>query len=304
MKSLTAGFFDLATLPQIEHLKELADLILGISNGISFHILEIGAVPLEGHDENFYQLLDLFPGSKIFGFELDDELCRELNKNAKHGLHYFPTALGRTEETRQLYETVHPMCSSLYRPNEEFLSQYDKMDVAMLKKVSSIETISLDRFAQDNFIQDIDFIKIDVQGAELDIFQGGTNTLKDVVMVVSEVEFVPLYIDQPLFGDVCKFLMKSDLMFQNFLNIGRRVLKPFIFSDPNKGSHFIWADALFTRNILRLSELSIDKLLKMAVLSFLYGFPDFAIRCISIVDARQRTNIGQKFIDIMGIPRR
>ena len=287
----------------IENFKAFADLILGVSEGIPFNILEVGAVPLDGHDELFHQLLDVFPGSNIYAFELDEGLCRNLNQNAKQGLEYFPIALGRTEETRQLYETVHPMCSSLYRPNEEFISQYDKMDVAMLKQVSPIETISLDRFARDNQIGDIDFIKIDVQSAELDIFQGGVNTLKDVVMIISEVEFVPLYSDQPLFGDVCKFLAESDLMFQNFLNIGRRVLKPFIFSDPNKGSHFFWADALFTRNILQLSELSVEKLLKMAVLSFLYGFPDFSLRYISIVDQRQRTNLGQKFIDITGLAR-
>ena len=101
------------------HLRALADMVLNVSDTITFCVLEIGAAPLSGHEERFHQLLDVFPDSTIYAFELDEGLCRELNQNARQGLQYFPVALGRTEETRTLYETAHPMCSSLYRPQSE-----------------------------------------------------------------------------------------------------------------------------------------------------------------------------------------
>ena len=66
-------------------------------------------------------------------------------------------------------------------------------------------------------MKSVDFIKIDIQGAELDVFKGGVDTLKDVVAIVSEVEFIPHYIDQPLFGDVCSFLTEKGFMFHKFL---------------------------------------------------------------------------------------
>ena len=84
------------------------------------------------------------------------------------------------------------------------------MEVAYLKQETEIDTITLDYFIEQNNIGKIDFVKIDVQGAELDIFQGGFNTLKNVLKIVTEVEFIHHYIDQPLFGDVCKFLEKHD----------------------------------------------------------------------------------------------
>ena len=148
-----------------------------------------------GKVEPFYQLLDVFPGSKMVAFEVDSNLCEQQNKNAKPGLQYFPVAFGCGEEKRAFYETNHPMCCSLYKPNENLISMYHNMEVAMLKSVSSIETVSLDCFVKENNIGSVDFIKIDIQGAELDVFQGGVNTLKDVVAIVSEVEFVPHFKD-------------------------------------------------------------------------------------------------------------
>ncbi len=47
-------------------------------------------------------------------------------------------------------------------------------------------------------LSDIDLIKIDVQGAELDVFRGGGKALANALMVITEVEFVELYTGQPL----------------------------------------------------------------------------------------------------------
>jgi FkbM family methyltransferase len=218
-------------------VKKLADLILAHEDSITFTILEIGAVPLEGKPEPFHQLLDIFPGSQILAFEVDKELCEQLNKTSRPGMKFFPIALGRTEETRTFYETRHPMCCSLYKPNERLISLYNNFEVAYLKYVGSIETVSLDHFAKVNNIQSVDFIKIDIQGAELDVFQGGRNVLSQIVTMVSEVEFIPHYIDQPLFGDVCAFLNEQDIMFHKFLGLAERALSPVVLNNnPNFAS--------------------------------------------------------------------
>ena len=57
---------------------------------------------------------------KIYGFELDKNVCDQLNSNARSGVKYFPHALGEQSESRKLNITNHPMCSSLYEPNEDF----------------------------------------------------------------------------------------------------------------------------------------------------------------------------------------
>jgi FkbM family methyltransferase len=152
---------------------KLAQLVRSLEPDLVFTVLEVGARPISNEQEPFYNLLQLFPGSRILAFEVDEALCRELNEKCLVGVHYFPVALGRDNEKRLLYETIHPMCSSLYQPDELILRSYNNLDVSKLKSVRSIDTCTLDTFMEQHGISDADFIKIDVQGAELDVFKGG-----------------------------------------------------------------------------------------------------------------------------------
>jgi len=281
----------------IERFKKVGRIAFEADPALSFTILEIGALPVEGQMEPFHLLLDIFPDSRIMAFEVDKELCDELNQKAKGGIRYYPVALGRTEETRKFYVTNHPMCSSLYRPNEKLINLYNNMNVAMLKYVESVETVSLDHFTRENNIGSVDFIKIDIQGAELDVFQGGSTTLNEVVAIVSEVEFIHQYIDQPLFGDVCAFLAEKELMFHKFLRTGGRSLIPIVLgNDPNLPVQYIWSDAVFITDIFKIPDLSSAKLLKLGILAFLYGSPDLTFYCFKQYDEKNGTGIHKQFL--------
>jgi FkbM family methyltransferase len=254
--------------------------------------MEIGALPIEDQAEPFHILLDYFPGSKIIAFEIDEALCADLNDRATKNIKFYPVALGSDDQECTFFETNHPMCCSLYRPNEELLRMYNNLDVAMLKSVGTVKTMRLDDFVAQHDIAEVDFIKIDIQGAELDVFQSGVRTLRDVVFIVSEVEFIPLYQDQPLFGDVCAFLSKQDFMFHKFLGLAGRTVKPIVMNnDPHFPSQHMWSDAVYIKNLVHLTELPSLKLLKMGILSFLYGSPDVAFFCFKTYDVKNNTNI-------------
>jgi hypothetical protein len=69
---------------------------------------------------------------------------------------------------------------------------------------------SLDALHSDKIINNMDFIKIDVQGAELDILKGGINFLSENILGVEvEVEFQSLYECVPHFSDIDSFIRKS-----------------------------------------------------------------------------------------------
>jgi hypothetical protein len=193
---------------------------------------------------------------------------------------------------RKLYITQHPMCSSLYKPNEDLNKLYNNLEVTKLIKESEIETISLDFFAEKYEVIDIDFIKIDVQGSELDIFQGAAKSLQNVLQIVCEVEFIPLYENQPLFGDVCNLLKKNDLIFNKFLGLAGRSLKPIMLNNnPNLASQHMWSDAIFIKNIQKLENISNEKLIKLSLLACVYNSYDLSYYILSYYDKKNLTSL-------------
>ena len=256
----------------------LAQLLAERGGELSFHMVEIGAAPPGAEQEPFYALLDVFPSSRIAAVELDPDLCDTLNDAAAVGLRYYPCALGRADETRTLYETVHPLCASLYEPDERYADTFSALDVMRVRAKRELRTRSLDAFTREHEIGPIDFIKMDIQGAELDVLQGGEETLGAVLALVTEVEFVPLYKGQPLFADVDAFLRERSFMLHKFIEFGGRVMKPLARGGTGVyPQQFLWSDALYCRDLLRGSELTEDQRLKLAVLLDVYDSPDVAL---------------------------
>ncbi len=63
-------------------IKILGEAVRDVDSNLSFTILEVGALQVEEQAEPFHQLLDIFPESKIIAFEVNENLCEELNKKA------------------------------------------------------------------------------------------------------------------------------------------------------------------------------------------------------------------------------
>lgn len=275
-----------------------ANLLRDAKKALRFNIVEVGARPIHQGEEPFYNLLSMFPGSRIDALEPDDNLCASQNEAARPGVTFHPLALGRAEERRTFYETRDPMCSSLYQPNEAVLDRYNNLEVARTKRTTTIETVSLDRFVEDLDVESIDFIKIDIQGGELDVFQGGCSTLESVLAIVTEAAFIEHYVNQPLFGDVCAFLTSQGMQFQKILGAGGRTLKPVVLNnDPNFCGQQMWADVLFFQDIFRDRELSSDQYLKLSVLALMYGCLDVALVCCSRADQREGQSIGPRLVE-------
>tara|TARA_B100000989_G_scaffold164428_1_gene122898 strand:+ start:338 stop:1207 length:870 start_codon:yes stop_codon:yes gene_type:complete len=282
-------------------LLQLVEFIKKTNIDISFKIIEIGALQIQDQKEPFYELLDYFPSSQIIGFEIEKEVCEKMNHNSREGIKYYPYALGKANEKRKLYITKHPMCCSLYKPNEELIKLYNNFEVAYLKEETDIDTVSLDYFLDKYKIGNIDFIKIDVQGAELDVFQGASKALKNVLKIVCEVEFVHHYQNQPLFGDVCNYLVKHDLMFNKFLGLSGRALKPIMLNnDPNLPSQHIWSDAVFVHHVQKIKNLTDEQILKLSLLSCVYFSLDLTFYCLSEYDKRYSTSYAKEWMNKIG----
>jgi FkbM family methyltransferase len=141
---------------------------------------------------------------EIIGFEPDEAECRRLR--AAYPSHTFVAlALDSEPRTRTFYVTAHEQCSSFYRPKQDLVSR--GIVQHRLDRETVVDTTTLDVWwAEHGHGRPIDLLKLDTQGSELDILKGAMATLTDVVLVMSEVCFNPFYEEQPLFGDVDRWL--------------------------------------------------------------------------------------------------
>jgi FkbM family methyltransferase len=154
---------------------------------------------------DFWQQLS--PHVVLYGFDPDPVECERLRVSYRDAnVHLVPLALADAPGERTLYLTREMACSSLYRPGPTLTGGVAELACASEVGTSEIVVTTLDEWSAANGVSSIDFIKADTQGAELDVLRGGERALERVRALEVEVEFNPIYIGQPLFGDVDKFL--------------------------------------------------------------------------------------------------
>jgi FkbM family methyltransferase len=88
--------------------------------------------------------------------------------------------------------------SSKFKPDSEMLKIFHPFDIwGQVVSQQKVLTKTLDSISE---IEQLDFLKIDIQGGELSVFQNGKKKLANTVVIRTEVSFIPLYEDQPTFG--------------------------------------------------------------------------------------------------------
>ncbi len=203
--------------------------------------LEVGAAgSLPKHWENTRPLL------RILGFEPDAASFAGLPQTPREC--YFNAALADAAKQVTFYKTKRPNVSSVYRPNHTLLQSFAIARDFEVVQTTTMTTTTLDAALPDADIHQVDFIQLDTQGSELSILHGGQQLLShDVFGLEIEVEFAPLYENQPLFSEVDQFL--RPLGFQLF------DLRPQYFKRAegiylgNRQGQLLHADALYFRNI-------------------------------------------------------
>lgn len=160
---------------------------------------------------------------------------------------------------------------SLYIPAHWIDYDYTVHDAISAKSRRQVATRTLDQVAADRADVPLpDFISLDTQGTELEILRGAPVALDASVAVVTEVEFVPLYQGQPLFGEICDFLTEHGFVFARFF----RLLDGSLYRAPLglRGNGIpVTTDALFLRHpgsIVASRGAVRDKGLRLAKLAF------------------------------------
>lgn len=287
----------------------------GHLNQTNMTVCNVGSRKIGAEDDYFSNGWGIFaPRLSIYGFDADEDACaeanadlesRQVNWTEKH----IPLALSNTIGESTLYVTKNPMCSSLYLPNESYLARFARLpELVNLDFTVELETTTLDSFCQSEGIKEIDFLQIDVQGADLLVLEGGTEIIANSVLAVQiEVEFSHLYVDQPLFADVDTFMRKQGFTLFDIATSRRVRDRSPIVSNVHPGQ-LLWGDAYYFRDLIgegvNTPLKTPERILKLACIADIMNFGDYALELLEYLTLNygkdERYNCANNIVESLG----
>ncbi len=271
---------------------------------IVLHYIDVGA--MGGISLYWKQLLN---HCHVIAFEPDEREFIKLKSDAH--ITYLPYALYHSSQDLRFYISRDQGKSSIYPPNMALLKDFpDDQRYETIQEIefSREKVKSLDEALATAGIKEVDFIKIDTQGSELDILKGAKANLDLLCGVELEVEFAPLYKGQALFRDVDAFMDEKGFQ---LMNLRRSWWKRKKYTGYIGSGQLVFGDALYFRkidsllNALKQKDQAVRtaKIIKAATISMVYRLPDYAIDLLDQANAKGWLEVSQ-FQQLSGLIRK
>jgi len=246
-------------------------------------VVDIGANPIDG-DPPYKSMLQKRL-CRVVGFDPLPDALASLNAKKSEYETYLPYVVSDGNEGT-LRVCRWPGMTSLFRPNQRMLALFRGFtELGRVVQEISVSTRRLDDIAE---VEALDLLKIDVQGAELTVFRHGGQKLSGAVAVQTEVSFVPLYENQPIFGDIDLELRAQGFVPHAFPAIKKWMIAPLGADDPFAAfNQVLEADVVYVRDFHQPDKMSSEQLKHLALIAHhCYGSWDLAANCIHHLVAR------------------
>ena len=185
-------------------------MILDFNKLIKKYKLNIkGTIHIGAHYGEEYSLYKSHNIKNLVFFEpLKDNFCILEKKLINENVLLINKALGATNKKIDMnVETANNGQSSSILDPDLHVHQYPHI---VFHKKEKVDMITLDSYFKKykDKIEKYNFINIDVQGYELEVFKGSKNTLQYIDYIISEVNRADLYKNCAKVNDLDKFLLE------------------------------------------------------------------------------------------------
>jgi len=180
-----------------------APLVARFRGGPPITLIDIGA-----SDGEFTERVCQFCGvSKALLIEIQPRRCEQLRDRFPHpSFQVVCGAAGSREEDREVDILAWDYSTSLLSIDRRDRNVVGTNDYSVRERIKT-KVRSLDSLCVEfDFVEEIDLLKLDVQGAEGMVLEGARETLRRVQSVWTEVSFRPLYEQSITFPGVYDFL--------------------------------------------------------------------------------------------------
>ena len=249
-----------------------------IQSETPIQICDIGASPIDKTD--FIDELLINTNSKLIGFEPNDNEFQKLDKNNPKKKYYNFGIGDGTEKTLNVCKAVG--MSSFLEPDLDYLKNFHGFEEwsKIINKIK-VKTKKL-RDIKD----EIDFLKIDVQGYESEIINHGGDKVKNCLVVQLETSPTPLYKKEKTFASTIIQLEKLGFSLHMFNRVNTRSFKPTIISkNPYIGLHHLFQlDCVLIKNLKMIERYNTNNLKKLILILFhsfkSYDLVDYLVRLL------------------------
>ena len=171
-------------------------------------LVDVGARKgFEKHWDNYADQINLI------GFEPNEESYKEcVEKKSNLQTSYYPFALDRKKGEKDFYITSYLSACGFYKPDEKMIKKFGSADTFNVTEVIKVPTIDLDSFCVEYNIQNVDFIKLDTEGSELDILKGSKYTISNCKLIYLECPIIEYNEGSPNLNQYIEYLNSIDFI--------------------------------------------------------------------------------------------
>jgi FkbM family methyltransferase len=265
-------------------------------------VVDIGANPIDGDPP--YKAMFERGLCTVLGFEPQMDAFAALAGRESPRETYLPWAVGDGGR-HTLHLCQAPGMTSLFKPDPRMLALFHLFpEFGKVVATAEIQTRRLDDVAE---LAAVDFLKMDVQGSELAVLEGGRGKLAAAVAVQTEISFLPLYEGQPVFDQVDRELRRQGFVPHAFAAIKRWGIAPLVVNnDPRQAlNQLLEADIVYVRDFSRPDALSDAQLGHLALIAHhCYRSHDLAMRCLALLGKRGRVDAAapERYLQIVNAP--
>ncbi len=289
----------------VERLRFLANLL---DFDALIHVVDVGANPIGGAAP-YKELMDAGL-CRVTGFEPHEGAFRKLQEQKTDAETYFNLAVGDGEKHHlNVYRSSG--FTSIFKLNEDTKDLIGLHgNQSTIASNEELDTVKFDDIAE---IMNVDYLKIDIQGGELAVFQNARTKMAKMLALQTEVRFLRLYDDEPDFSEVNAEIVGQGLEMHSLVQIHKWPIDNSQIDRLQRRSRrqLIDGDMVYVRHLRTLDTcLDID-LKKLALLADgVFGSFDLALRCIDILAKRDvcKMTASEKYLnvlpDVMRVPSR
>lgn len=241
--------------------------------------------------------------AQLNAFEGDARQIDKIKEIYGHKAKVFREFLADGLEHSLYLANEHTGMTSLLKPDLKTLKFFNNFEI--FGKIEKTEKVKTKRLDDVEGISKIDFLKMDIQGAELTVLKNGMQTLDECVAIQLEVSFICLYENQPTFGEVDVWMRLHGYVPHCFLDVKRWSIKPTLMDNNFRipFNQLLEADIVYIRDPLNFKLLSESQLKNLFFISH-YCFSSYDLCVFVILELIARKvlegNTHLRYLELLG----